>query len=245
MNKAFTFTLFFLCFISFKLFSQTKTDSIAFINHSLALAKKNYTNFIKYQSGIFNGREYVEYDNRIKGHPYFFSEYQTKGSVMYNGQIYDSIDIRYNVHKDILLVEYFDERGYGKELTLNKEGVKSFQLFGHEFKWIDEKSGIAGLKVGFYDQLFVGKDYQIIVLREKDLKEEINTLEIKREFLTKDKFYVVRNNVAERINSKGAVLRAFKDHKKEIKKFIVRNNLNFKFAFETSLIETFNFYNNL
>ncbi len=231
--------------IGFSGYAQVINDSTVFVSHSRVKALDLYESFINEQSGIFNGREYIEYDFRIKGHPYFRDEDFTPGSVEYFGQRYDNVELKYNTHKNILVVEYYDHIGYGKELALDMDRVDAFKLFGHEFIKIEKESDYSGLKKGFYDQLLNSKDLKVLCLREKELYEKVEGLSMERSFLLEDKFYIVKHGEVVKVSNKISVISAFKDKKKEVKKFIKQNMIDFKPDFEHNLLKVSQFYVNL
>ena len=226
-------------------FGQEDPENTAFVARSLINAKNLYERYIGPQAGIFNGTDYVDYDNRINGHPYFESEYHSIGTINYFNQEYDSVFFKYDIHKNLVVVEYYDHAGLGKDLALLTDHVNGFTVQGHEFIKIDKDSNYPSLKEGLYDNLFTSDSLQILVSRKKILNEEISGLIMKREFLLNDKYFILKDSSVNRVYNKRSVLKTLGDHKKELQKFIRQYAINFKSNFENSLLKTTKFYSNL
>src|SRR4030095_11137029 len=113
-----------------------------------------YTNTAGTNSHLYNGSEYVDYDHKIKGNPFFASSYFADGSVFYDGILYHDVQMFYDIlHDDVVIKNY-----NGLPLILAKEKVHSFNFSGHQFVRAVSDSSNADFKIsGFYDVLFDGE----------------------------------------------------------------------------------------
>jgi len=232
---------FIVVFFSSAARSQVAVSEGAFLNAALKNAEREYISRIGFQSLIYNGIEYVDYDNRINGHPYFNSEYYETGSLIYDGMQYDSIYMKYDVVKQLLVLRYYDEKGYKQDIALRKDNINEFNLMGHHFIHMKDSAEALQLDPGFYDILY-DRDFSILCRREKEYVEELEDRALKKNFYTRDHFFILKDGNVSEVKNKRTTLKAFYLKKKELKKFISRNPFDFKNDFENSLLQVVKYH---
>ena len=132
---------------------EAQTHSNA--NEELALqeAAKIYDTHLRRNSMIYTGRSYYEGRSGTIGHPFFEDNYWENGSIVYDNSSYDSIYLKYDIYKDLILIENFNSSGYSSPITLYSKKVSSFDLMGYHFIRLEEDT-LSNIKAGFYNQMY-------------------------------------------------------------------------------------------
>ena len=211
---------------------------------SFARAVSIYDASIGKNSMLFTGSSYYSPYDGLKGHQYFIDDYWERGSITYQGQVFDSIFLKYDIFSDLLLIEHFNINGYPSPIIVYRPKVNSFTLMEHYFIWI-EKDTISNLRAGFYNQMYKSKDLEVMVKRRKEIvnSNEINT--IREEFVIKDRYYIKKTGMVYRVNKKRSILKVLADRKKEVKSFIKKNNYQFRYNPDNQLVEVVKYYDSL
>src|SRR5687768_18541522 len=66
-----------------------------------------YYQFTDKRSRLYNGKEYIGY-LPMEGHPFFSDADLHRGSVVYDGLPFDSVNMQYDLVKDELIIQHFD-----------------------------------------------------------------------------------------------------------------------------------------
>ena len=121
-------------------------------------------------SGIANGREYIEAHRMInEKHKFFKTEDFLPGAVRYDGQSFFDIPLRYNIFEDQLSVA-LQMNGRTFKYVLFPNQLEGFKVKGTEFINF-YKPGSA--QSGIYELLY--QDSQVQVLKKHRLKEKTHT----------------------------------------------------------------------
>lgn len=102
-------------------------------------------------SQLFRGIEYVEKHRMLnEKHKFFKTIEYKKGKLVYGGQLYDEVSMKYNIYDDILLVNIeLNQNNLFFQLFSNE--VEEFSILGHNFKYI--KSEKEEKIKGFYETM--------------------------------------------------------------------------------------------
>lgn len=191
---------------------------------------------------LYKGIEYVNYEDQAAGYPFFESEVLEKGSLVYDGILYEQVPMLYDIVKDEVVIEHF--HNYFK-IRLIPEKIAAFSLLNHSFIRIEADSlPGSGISSGFYEKLFDGK-VKAFAKRIKITEEEIAYQQLKRRFVQKDRYYIFKEAHYVQVKGQPGVMRVFKDRKKEIKKYIRENTFTFKNNPEAAIISICRFYDTL
>jgi hypothetical protein len=191
---------------------------------------------------LYNGTEYVNYDEYIEGYPFFESETVEKGTLVYDGSLYQNVPMLYDVVKDEVIIEHFNN--YFK-INLIAKKISSFSLLNHPFvRIVADSLPEPGIPTGFYEKLYDGK-VKVLARRIKIMEEEIVYNQLKKRFVQNDRYYLCKDTVYVQVKGRNAILRVFRDRRKEIRKFIKENKINFKNDPGTALTRITRFYDNL
>lgn len=190
-------------------------------------------------SGLFNGTEYIMYDQRIKGTPYFMDGGRQPGDIFYNGTLYNNVPLIYEITTGNVVVRQF---GDGVYLNLVNEKINYFTLFNHSFIHLAPDSANT-ISDGFYDRLFNGAT-KVYVQRRKSVYEDPHTFE--KSFVENDHYFICKNNVFYQVSGRGSVLGVFKDKKKDIAKFARQSSdIDFRKDLEYAMVKMAEFYDKL
>lgn len=168
-------------------------------------ARSFYASVISKNTNLFSGREYEPPPMRLnEGHPYFLNPSWIKGSVTYNGKIFNDVSLKYDLVSDELVLMHFN--GYFM-ISLNKETVDDFILEAHHFRRFGDNKKLTGnLEEGYYEVLYNGNS----LLLKKHMKE-INTVGQGNnqgfEVSGKTSLYLIRNGNVAAVKTKKSFMR--------------------------------------
>jgi hypothetical protein len=221
-----------------KLTLSQKADS------ALVKAINIYDREIGRNSFLYTGRVYNDKYGNIKEHQYFAEDYWEQSEIVYDGHYFDSVYLMYDVYNDLLLLEHFNSKGMLSPITLHNPKISSFVIQGFSFVML-EKDTISGKPKGFYNELFQGDRISFYALRRKEITKSNEINSVQEEFIEKDKFYFLLDEVFYPIRKKGNILKVLADKKKEIKSFMRNNLLYYRQNPERVLVEVAQFYESL
>ncbi|HVM87431.1 MAG TPA: hypothetical protein VMT76_04535 [Puia sp.] len=228
----------FICISSF-LYSQESTST------QLQASKAAVTFYRKYideNIGLNNGSEYVAYDFRIKGHPYFESGTLQKGNVMYCGTLYDEIDMAYDIVEDALIILKNDDN---VRIRLAKEKIDSFLWLDHFFvRLVQDSNNKTSVPTGFYDRLYNGQ-IKLYARRKKIIMEKIEGNENERWFQENDAYIIHKDKSYYPVQKESDLFNLLNDKKKEIKKYLRKNKIKFRKEKETAILAAIVYYDKL
>lgn len=219
--------------------AQTGIDSTG-----LSLVVANYNTAIGEQSHLYNGPEYEFYDPTIKGNAYVFDNKSfTTGSVRYGAAVYRDIPMLYDLNKDVVVVLLYN---HFTKFSLLSERVPEFWLLNHHFIRLNtDSTGKAALATGFYDQLYQGRKIGIIVKRAKSIQTSTGNNTVESYFSETKDYYVKKEGNYFSFSGKGGLLDIFKDKKKELRKYIRTNDIDFRENFERAVVNVATYYDQL
>ena len=234
-------------FFLFSLFSLQYSFSQSIENNSVTdLQVKNaihlYDHFTAGNAPIYNGTEYLYYNFKMEGDPFFLTGLYTIGSLGYESRIYDPVSIFYDIQRNQLVLLGADSLS---NIVLNNELVDSFYLLGHTFISLKEDHKKNLYNTGFYDLLYNGH-IQLVARRIKTMRDVIENLTITRVFSSEDHYYIYKDGLYYLVSNKKDVLRRFADKKHDIIRMLHRNHLKLKRkTFEVALVKVTAFYDQL
>ncbi len=197
---------------------------------------------------LYNGFGFTPYSSDITGNAFLDDNDSWRmGTVNYDGETFANVPMIYDIYADNLIVLLHN---HGAPYRLVSERVVSFDLRDHRYVRI---SGIAaGIKAGFYEQLYGGKSTVV-----NKLEKELSTTNLtsgnvasthNRYFAPKNEYhqyYIRKGNTYYSVNSQGSVLDLFKDKKKELRQYIKDNHIQFDSFPEASMVKIATYYDHL
>ena len=190
---------------------------------------------------LYNGPFHYSYPMIKQGSPYFSGEAWQKGSVVYEGIVYDNVLMKYDLVKDQLIV-MIGEKGH-MPLELFSPRIKEFSYKDLKFIFIPRSSPLS-LKEGFYQQLSNGK-ITALCKTENTLEEIIVEDKLEWKVTQKKKYFIVDNNHSRTINRQKDLMEAVKDHRQQIINHLKEQKLKFKKNKEQVIATATALYNKL
>lgn len=122
-------------------------------------------------TGLYNGTEFNDLFLNTDGSFRYFKGFDyARGSVVYNGQYYVNIPLKYDVLEDNLLTHSEDNLSIFI-VRLIPEFVNSFSIHNLEFvRLTDVDKGIAGN--GFYEKAFIGNNLKLYIKHTKKKRDK-------------------------------------------------------------------------
>lgn len=218
-----------------------KEDSILYQNalsHTLTV----YYDRLGDQAPIYNGSLYrgIEYTFE-KGSPYFLLGKTGKGSIVYDNINYPNLSMIYEDYRQNLVV--IDQ---AFQLQLVNEKIRSFTIEGHYFEYVLLDSLNKGLPAaGFYEVLYAGKS-KVLKFTTKKIRETLSTSEGLRRYMDESSDYYIRSwNSYTLVNNRHEFLNFVSDHKKDVQRFIRKNDLSYKSDTDNTLTKAAAYYDQI
>ena len=213
-------------------------------DQGLANAIKTYKDAIGNNSMIMTGSYYNDTNSGIGGHPFYMINIWTTGTVVYEGQRYDNMEIRYDIYDDIILIKYIDQQGRVRPIQLQSSKVEEFIMMDHHFIHIVEDTSSV-LNAGFFDLLHAGENATLLAKRRKEISRTSNIENLVKEYYENDKWYVKFGHNYYEIKSKKSLLEVFSERKDEVKVYLKKNKAAFRKDQEKQFKEAVQYYNSL
>jgi hypothetical protein len=215
-------------------FSQSAPADSALLQQSIQQVSNRYRTEMHLHSHLYNGSEYVDYDNYIDGHQYFESDELEDGVVHYDGALYQGVPLLYDVRLDQVITENL---AGPLRIRLVSEKVRYFTLLNHTFvRIVADSTQQGGVRTGFYDQLYDG-NVQVLAKRVKLIHEQVSSGRVEKHFYGRDRHFIRKAGQFYPVKRKSSVLRVFDDRKKELQKFLREQKIRFKQNPEATMVQ--------
>lgn len=172
----------------------------------------------RYNTSLFNGIEYVELYRTInERHKFFESSDFLTGSIVYDGQFYDEVPLKYDLNVDELLFNV----GYNYEyptLILFKSKIESFQLGKSNFVQINNSESTIEMN-GFYELLVVKQPITLLKKNKKKRFKRIKGNTVYYEFDNDNSYFIAYQDDYYEVKSKSDVIRIWPDKKQYINEY--------------------------
>jgi hypothetical protein len=179
-------------------------------------------------SHLYNGTEYISYEKkfrRVEGHQYFLSNEQQKGSIFYDGSLYQDIPLWYDIKLDQVILSYPKTIFKVKLVT---EKLQYFTIKNHAFIYVNQaQTDKSTAPIGFYELLLDGP-VKVLAKRSKRSNEQLIGNEVVLYFEQTDKFFIQKSDKLYPVNGKKSLLAIFPEKKKELRRYAATNKLKFK-----------------
>ena len=200
-----------------------------------------YHQFTDKQSRLYNGPEHIPYAPSLEGHAYFLDKLIHKGTVVYDGMIYNDVKMQYDLIRDNLVIVHFD--GFFR-MNLVTEKVKEFSFNDHHYVRL-ERDSANGLPfaTGFYDKLYSGK-LMVLAKRTKRIEETVTDKVIQK--VTEKNFYYVYNGKEyNHVRSFKSLLSNVKDRSKEVRQYLRKSKIRYRKDRENAIVKAIEYYDSL
>lgn len=202
-------------FLSCNLTAQSlSTDSTDPVKRN---AVRIFTSALGDQAAVYNGVQYRRYPHVIHaGHPFFIADKLEKGTVTYDGHLYEDLNLMYDVVNDELITT--DVPG-DNLVKLYKRKVQAFTIGPHKF--IHIASAQASPRPGYYRLLYNGKS-QIIVRETKSIQVKTGRTkeETERTVYASTDYYLLTPTGYKKFNRLNSFLSLLGKNRKAVENFI-------------------------
>tara|TARA_R110002020_G_scaffold279756_2_gene495532 strand:- start:1596 stop:2303 length:708 start_codon:yes stop_codon:yes gene_type:complete len=200
------FTLLPLIFLYLNSFSQNSLNKNSYSFYDSLVGVEN--------TEIFNGPRFLDILKSTKdNHRYFNSLAFVRGYIIYNSQLYNHINLRYDLINDDVIVVSSGDKGFF-DVRLIRDKVQEFGIQNHHFIKLPEDKA-----TGFYEVGYIGAQVSLYIKHQKSTKERLNKRVPYFEFF-KTSFYQLRyNGKLYKIESSRDVEAIIPDKREQIRDF--------------------------
>lgn len=194
----------------------------------------NFANNYQQKTGIYSALYYgLEYEGyaSAKSHPFFEDKQYVKARLLYQQTIYPEVNLRYDMHRDELIVQSHDLRN----IVLFPQKVEYAELHGKHIIYFQADT-LPGCPASGYYILLHANNCKVMEKRIALLKEQLSQREIIRRFDLKTNFYLLIDGRYLLIKNQKGLLNALQPFDKELKRFISANHLKFRKDTESFLV---------
>ncbi|WP_300569906.1 hypothetical protein [Flavobacterium sp.] len=173
---------------------------------------------------VNNGTLHLNYDRTVDNeHRYFNSNKFSKGQVTYDGQTYSDVNLKYDILKDVLVLNPTGENeNLGVELI--KENVADFKINGRKFINFNLKKILpVDYSEGYYEEAINGNKFIFYIKHNKKSIQIIRNEFALMSYDIRDEFVVYSKNTFTKINSKRDIIKLFPNYKDKINDFYLMN----------------------
>lgn len=201
----------------------------------------NYKTATNKSQNLYNGRRYFLNDPISDEHQFYIERQWQTGSVIYDGQQFDSLSLMYDIHKDQLIIKDL----HNNFLLLVVERVQAFDINQHHFKrMIPGENLPTNMSTGFYDILYDGNT-KFIIRRKKDRQEKIVDMKIIPLYESKDNYYIFRHNTYWPVRKRKSVLALFPEHGRELRRLVRRKGISYRKNREQAIVEMVRYFDEI
>lgn len=211
--------LFCLFVLSAKLFGA----DAAFPQSADPLLYAKFDNMVgKKNTGLYNGTVHI---NTLRSaddsNRYYPADRYNPGNIVYDGQPYADVPLKYDLLKDVIIVKTADEKG-NLGVNLITEKVKMFTLNGKKFVNINFEGKAPKFK-GFYEEDVLTDKLNFYTKYRKSNIEVLRNDGVFYRYETSNNFVFKYQDTYYPINSQSDAIRIFPQLENEIQDFFARN----------------------
>jgi len=137
-----------------KIQAQSEARDTSISSRAYGLALRQYHDYLDPEPNLYRGGQYAEYGFLLKdGHPFFGEDRLRKGTVVYNGILYENVALLYDEVQDQPVTP--DPLKVFK-IALIPFQVDRFTIEDHSFIRLSDSLNRSQPANGFYEQLYKG-----------------------------------------------------------------------------------------
>lgn len=172
---------------------------------------------------LFNGKEYIDRHRTINIKNKFLAGGTGIGAVLYDGQWFPNLQMRYNVFDDLLLVQLESNLG-NNILELIKQKIEQFTFNGLQFINVNPIQSNSPV-TGFYEILFENPQLSILKKHAKSITEKRDRQVTYFEFEPIEGHYAFGyKNIHYLLRSRNDIINVFPELKEEITSYYKDNS---------------------
>lgn len=238
MTSRLSFRLFFIiiiCFLfPFKSYLQTNSENDLILKN----LKTHTDNIYRLNDLLVNGKLYRPLNANANGSPYFQNDKLWRKSKLFiKGTEFSDQNILYDIENDELIANIINSDGNTKNIVLDQDFIDSLWIEDHFF--INISPFTEEQIKGIYEQVYHGR-FKALIKHHVTYKRVINYNSPNGYYDDPEtSLFILAGKRLIKIPNKKSLLNYFENDKKEIGRFIRRNNINLKTA---SIFEYFTLF---
>jgi hypothetical protein len=208
--------LLFIALNVFKTHSQTNSDITLYTKFDSIAGKEN----LGLNNGTLHTNPYKTIDNN---NMYFIANKYSVENVIYDGQPYYNVNLKYDIYRDLLVYNPFGQADY-IGINLIPEKTSSFSF--HEKKFINlslQKKNLQEYIKGYYEEITISNEINLYVKHHKNILEIIGNEFIYYSFSDNDNFLIKHKETFSKMNTKKDIINIFPQYKSEINNYYNKN----------------------
>lgn len=199
---------------------------------------KQYSQYFKNQSPLYNGTEYNEPLQTNDTHPFYNSMDWQRAAIEYADLVFPDVDVLCDLYGDKLVIEHFN----GSKVQLIPAKLRGFTIDGKRFLNITPRDLPAGLsESGFYQLLYDG-DVQCLVRRKKNMRRTVESHEVQVSYKEKVSYFVRKEHLYYPVKSKRSLVNLLKDKRNELNQYMRKERISFKNDRDTAILKILELY---
>jgi hypothetical protein len=204
-------------FVGKGLFAQVIGSNLAFL--------PEYKEQLPYFQELITGGQYQEPSRLIEGNPYFFSRQFEEGSLTINGITYPEVPLLYDEYRDQVITFH---PVFNQKILIKPEKIDAFQLAnGSRFKYFSGNESHLRAGNGIYEILGTG-EFVALAKRYKTTKALREFSKFDEVYVEKADYFLWKDGEFFPVGKESSVLKVVGLEKKEVRKELKANGLNFK-----------------
>ena len=221
----------------YNVYAQNQVDTI-----NADASTKLYFNSVNNHASIYSGREEIRYSYKTINHPYLDTEMFRVGTLSMGGCIYPDVAMRLNQDIEELVV-LSPNRIFSVLIPrdqLDYAIIDSLYIVYHKPVSTDGKN----MPEGYYVRIYNG-DTQVWKRKVAFLTSRVDGNSIEYLFESSTKRYILMDGIYYPVTNKRSVLKLFAPKKKELKKILKENGVNYRDNPEIAIVYITRYYDEL
>lgn len=181
-------------------------------------------------TNLLNGTQFIDKYRSTETNNRFFKSYEfLNGSIVYDSQLYNNLKIKYDLHKDQIVLELPNKNNYF-QLNINTDKVKQFTIDKHVFiNYSNNNTSLNALEInGFLEPIFKGNNIELFIKHFKSRKESIKGSRVESDFKLKSQFLYLYKEKFYLLKSKNKLKKVFPKQADSINEYYKNNSILFK-----------------
>ncbi len=201
---------------SFKTYSQSNSDILLYTKFDSIVGKENL--------GLINGPFAINPYKTIGNNTMFLkSDKYTIGNLVYDGQPYFNVKLKYDIFKDQLILNPPSQPEH-IGITLIQDKTSSFYIYGKNFiKITKAQTSLPEFTTGYFEIIKIDKNFNLYIKHHKDILKEIKEDGVYYSFHDNYQYFVEYNGKFYETNNKTSIIKVFPENKKTINTFYQKN----------------------
>lgn len=184
----------------------------------------HFDEFFKLDSRLVNGDFYQTSNlSKATGHPFFFSPEWKEGSVILEGDEFDGLLLRYDIHTGQVILNSAGFTNSAVQLVLKKDRIESFTMDGNIFQPFPDENSLTGLQ---FCQVLVEGKIDFLQIKSKNLKVSSGLSDFAYTEYD-DKYLRIDNEIIPFRNRK-TLYKLYPEHKTKLQEYLRQKRLKFR-----------------